>query len=85
MLNSVFRKSCCLRDNMKKYGIARQTTEYNMKRHVPFGWWITKATNTNSECIISIAFPLQKWLKERASVLRYTCIVCLIYVSCSNE
>jgi hypothetical protein len=26
--------------------------------------WLPKATNTHSECVISIAFPLQKWLHE---------------------
>ena len=34
--------------------------------------WITTATNTHS------AFPLQKYLHERASLLRYTYIVCLV-------
>jgi hypothetical protein len=34
--------------------------------------WITKATNTLSECVILIAFPRQQWLLERASLLRYT-------------
>jgi len=33
---------------------------------------IPKATNTHSEYVIIIAFPLQQWLRERASVLRYT-------------
>ena len=32
--------------------------------------WITKATNTHSQYVISIAFPLQNWLQERASLLR---------------
>jgi len=30
--------------------------------------WITKATNTHSEYVILIAFPLQQWLRERASI-----------------
>jgi len=34
--------------------------------------WIPKAANTYSEHVILIAFPLQQWLHERASVLRYT-------------
>jgi len=34
--------------------------------------WIPKATSTHSEYVIIIAFPLQQWLHERASVLRYT-------------
>ena len=34
--------------------------------------WMTKATNTLSEYVICIAFPLQQWLQERASMLHYT-------------
>jgi quinol-cytochrome oxidoreductase complex cytochrome b subunit len=40
--------------------------------------WITKATNKHSEYVILIAFPRQKWLRERASMLRYTYITCLV-------
>ena len=40
--------------------------------------WIPKDTNTHSEYVILIAFPLQQWLHERTSVLRYTCILCLV-------
>jgi hypothetical protein len=36
--------------------------------------WIPKATDTHSEYVILIAFPLQQWLHERASMLRYTYI-----------
>jgi hypothetical protein len=32
--------------------------------------WKTKATNTHSECVTLIALPLQKWLQERALMLR---------------
>ena len=41
---------------------------------------ITKATNTHSECIIFFAFPLQQWLHERASMLRYTYIACIVII-----
>ena len=34
---------------------------------------ITKATDTHSEFVIHISFPLQQWLRELASVLCYTC------------
>jgi hypothetical protein len=37
--------------------------------------WIPKATNTHSEYVILIAFPLQQWLHERASMLHCTYIV----------
>jgi hypothetical protein len=33
---------------------------------------LRRATNTHSEYVIFIAFPLQQWLHERASRLRYT-------------
>jgi len=38
----------------------------------PFSCVITKATNTHSEYVILIAFSLQQWLHERASMLRLT-------------
>jgi len=42
--------------------------------------WISKATDTHSEyvIIIIIAFPLQQWLHERASLLRHTYSACLV-------
>jgi hypothetical protein len=39
-----------------------QMTVWRMR----FSCWITKATNTHSEYIIIISFPLQQWLHERA-------------------
>jgi hypothetical protein len=39
--------------------------------------WIPKATNTHPEYIIFIAFLLQQWLRQRPSMLRYTCIACI--------
>jgi hypothetical protein len=39
---------------------------------------IPKATYTHSEYIILIDFPRQQWLRERASMLRYTYITCLV-------
>ena len=37
-----------------------------------------KATNTHSEYVILIAFPLQQWLHEGTSMLRYTYSDCLV-------
>ena len=34
--------------------------------------WKSKATNTHTGCVILITFPIQQWLHERASLLRYT-------------
>jgi hypothetical protein len=39
--------------------------------------WIPKATNTHSGYVILIALPLQQWLRESVSMLRYTYIACL--------
>jgi len=38
--------------------------------------WIPKAATTHSEYVVLIAFPLQHWLYESASILRYTYIAC---------
>jgi hypothetical protein len=47
-----------------------------------FACWVTKAINIHSEYEILIAFLQQRWLFERASVLRYTYIPCL-FVLCN--
>jgi hypothetical protein len=39
---------------------------------------IPEATNAHSEYVILTAFPLQQWLHERASMLRYRYIACLV-------
>jgi len=46
--------------------------------------WIPKATNTHSDYVTCIAFLLQQWLHKRASLLRYTYIVCLVKIHFSN-
>jgi len=40
--------------------------------------WIHKATNTHSEYVTLTAFPLQQWLHERLSMLRYMYIACVV-------
>jgi hypothetical protein len=37
-----------------------------------FVFWAIEATDTHSGYVIINAFPLQQWLHERTSVLRYT-------------
>jgi hypothetical protein len=48
-------------------------------------WWIHKATNTDSQYGILVAYPLQQWLHERASMLRCTYIPCLVVTAVSLE
>ena len=38
-------------------------------------YWIPKATNTDSEYLIPIAFPQQHWLHERFSLLHFASLI----------
>jgi len=74
------RRSCRLWDNVGKNIVqpgGPQMTIWRMR----IACWIYKATNTHSECVILIAFPLQQRLNKRASMLRNAdCLsVCLAY------
>jgi hypothetical protein len=40
--------------------------------------WITRDINRHTGCEIRTAFPLQQWLHERTSMLRYKHIACLV-------
>jgi len=44
---------------------------------------IPKPTNTNLEYVTVIAFPLQLWLDQRTSMLRYSYFACLLSLSLS--
>ena len=46
--------------------------------HMCIACWIPKTANTHSEYVVLTAFPLQQWLHERASMLRYTYIASLV-------
>jgi len=43
--------------------------------------WITKTAKTHSEYEVLIRFALQQLVHERATVLRCTCIACLVELS----
>jgi len=47
-----------------------QATDDNIMRRMRFACWITKATNIHSQYVTTIDFQEQKWLYERASMLR---------------
>ena len=55
--------------NVEKYGRARQATDDDIMWVMNFACWITKATDTYSECVILITFLWQQWLHEYASML----------------
>ena len=51
-----------------------QMTVWRMR----FACWIPKVIDTHSEYVILIAFPLQQWLHEGASMLHYMHIAYLV-------
>ena len=62
---------------MEKNCRAGQATDgtAGIVQSVGFVCWVPKAKNTNSECVIFIAFPLQQGCRKLASVL-------LLYLHC---
>ena len=58
MFNILFRKSCRSLDNVEKYGTAGQATDDNIVRCMRVGCWIFETTDTHSEYVLLIVFPL---------------------------
>jgi hypothetical protein len=78
VFDNFFRKSWRLWDNVEKYCRVGQATDGHIIGLMSFVCWITKATDTHSEYVTLIAFPLQQWLHERASMLCYMYIAYII-------
>jgi len=77
---TIFNKNLAIYEIMrKKICRAGQAADGNIIRRMRISCRISEATNTYSECVIHIAFPLQHWLHERASILRYMYITCLVF------
>jgi hypothetical protein len=77
------KKSYRLWQNAEKYRVAGQATDDNMA-HAHCMLDTKGCKYTHSGCVILIAFPLQQWLHEGASMLRNTYIVCLVGVCISQ-
>ena len=83
-----FRKSCRLWDNVEKSGGAREAADGNMAAHGILVSMATDASSPQRPCthnhththkyVILTAFPRQQWFRERASLLCYTYIACII-------
>ena len=54
---------------MEKYRTAEQATDDSIIRRTRFARWIPKVTNTHSDYVIIIPFPLQHWSRERTIML----------------
>ena len=66
-------------DNVAKYCRAGQATD-DTTAHAHFTL-DKQRIQTHPEYVIIISFPLQQWLQERALMLRYTYIACLVNYS----
>ena len=49
-----------------------QARDKNIILRMRISCWVLMSTNTHSQYVTLIAFPLQQWVHERASLLRYT-------------
>jgi hypothetical protein len=59
--------------NIVERGMPQMTVlRMRIERYIP------NTTDTHSEYVILIAFPLQQCLHERGQMLRYTCIACVL-------
>jgi len=76
-----FRKSSHLWHNGER-NIAQKDRPQKTIRRTRFAFWVTKATNTHSEHLIFIVFPLQQCLGKSASMLRSTYIPPCIAIKC---
>jgi hypothetical protein len=65
-------------DNVENYDMAGQATDSNIIWRLQIAWCVAKATDTQSEYVMLIAFPQQHWFK-RVSKLRYTYIACPVF------
>ena len=64
-----FLENRAVYEKMWKNMVVRQATVDNIVRRMPIACWIPKDTDTNSEYVILIVFPLQQYLHECSSVL----------------
>ena len=77
MFNKLFFENCVVCDVTSKNIVLpdKQQMTIWLRR---IACWIPKATDTLSGCVILIAFPLQQWLHERTSILRFKYIDWLV-------
>jgi len=70
-LKNVPEKGCRGNQNSAVYKTMRGRPQITVCRMCT-ALWITKSTNTLSDCVIFTAFPSQRLLQERSSMLRDT-------------
>ena len=63
---------------MEKYGRDGESTDSNIIWRIRFAYQRTKTRIQTLKIVEFVVIPLQQWLCERASMLRYTSIACLV-------
>ena len=80
VFRNIFRKSCCLLGNVKKYGKTRQATDDNTIRRTRLACRVTKATDTCSECytycFCTAIMIARTRLRVTLYVSRLSCVSC---------
>jgi hypothetical protein len=61
---------------VEKYGTAGRPTDNNIIWRMRSACWVSKATDRHLEYVIGITFPRQQWLRDRASMLHDSCVLC---------
>jgi len=77
MSNNIFPENRVVYEIMWKNFVERNGPQMTIW-HMRILCRMLKAINTHTSCVILIAFPLQRCLHERASMLLYTFIACLV-------
>jgi hypothetical protein len=72
-----FSENCDVYETMWNNMVEPDSSQMTIRRKL-IACSITKGTNTHSQYVILIVFPLQQWLHERASLLR-------LYVHCMSS
>ena len=74
-----FENSVVISENVEKYRRAGQATDDNMAHpHYMLDTYGYRHTHTHTEYALIIDFRLLQWLHERASMLHYTYIDCIV-------
>jgi hypothetical protein len=67
---------------VEKYGRVEYATDDNIIQHIHIACWTTKVSDTHSEYVILIAFPLLQWLCKCTSHLEeeaFRMTMCLVF------
>ena len=77
--NSFSEKIAVYQIMQKKYVTELDRPQMTIWR-MHFTCWITQATNTHTEYVTLVTFPLPQWLHECTTILHYTYTACLVSV-----